>query len=155
MYTSSPLPRRSDGRSCFAHPFRRISLPRYGRRVGQCIDLFEVYSAFTCVTACTLALSPYVVTCFTQRLQPFCCLHSCSGCFRLEQFAGRVPPTGKAPPLHGARQDRSFSKSPHSGHWRLSASWFLRKKEAVTTPSSGVTLRLRNCVERDWGLWGY
>ena len=40
------------------------------------------------VTACTLALSPYIVTSFTQRLQPFRCLHSCSGCFRLEQVAG-------------------------------------------------------------------
>jgi len=30
------------------------------------------------------------VTSFTQRLQPFRCLHSCSGCFRLEQFAGWV-----------------------------------------------------------------
>jgi hypothetical protein len=66
----------------------RISLPRYGGRVGLRIDLFEVCSAFTRVTACTLALSPYVVTCFTRRLQPFRCLHSCSGCFRLEHFAG-------------------------------------------------------------------
>ena len=40
------------------------------------------------VTACTLALSPYIVTSFTQRLQPFRYLHSCSGCFRLEHFAG-------------------------------------------------------------------
>src|SRR6266446_3744303 len=36
----------------------RISLPRKGRRVGLRIVLFEVCSAFTRVTACTLALSP-------------------------------------------------------------------------------------------------
>jgi hypothetical protein len=39
-----------------------ISLPRKESRVGLCIDLFEACSAFTRVTACTLALSPYFVT---------------------------------------------------------------------------------------------
>jgi hypothetical protein len=38
------------------------SLPRKGHRVGLRIDFFEAYSAFTRVTACTLALSPYIVT---------------------------------------------------------------------------------------------
>src|SRR5215813_4286764 len=54
----SPLPRRSDWRYCFAHSPSRISLPRKGRRVGLRIVLFEACSAFTRVTACTLALSP-------------------------------------------------------------------------------------------------
>src|SRR6202049_1064400 len=36
----------------------RVSLPRYGSRVDLCIVLFEASSAFTRVTACTLALSP-------------------------------------------------------------------------------------------------
>ena len=40
----------------------RISLPRYGSQVGLRIVLFEACSAFTRVTACTLALSPYIVT---------------------------------------------------------------------------------------------
>src|SRR5262244_2532080 len=40
----------------------RVSLPRKGRRVGPRIVLFEACSAFTRVTACTLALSPYFVT---------------------------------------------------------------------------------------------
>ena len=40
----------------------RISLPRYPCRVGLRIVLFEDCSAFTRVTACTLALSPYIVT---------------------------------------------------------------------------------------------
>jgi hypothetical protein len=40
----------------------RVSLPRKGCRVGLRIDLFEDCSAFTRVTACTLALSPYIVT---------------------------------------------------------------------------------------------
>ena len=49
---------------CFssAHSPCRISLPRKGYRVGLRIGLFEACSAFTRVTACTLALSPYIVT---------------------------------------------------------------------------------------------
>src|SRR5262245_14426116 len=55
----SPLPRRSDWASSFCsfHP-SRISLPRKGCRLGLRIVLFEDCSAFTRVTACTLALSP-------------------------------------------------------------------------------------------------
>ena len=51
----------------------------------------------TRVTACTLALSPYFVTRFTRRLQPFRYLHSCSGYFRLEHFCrAGLAPTGKS-----------------------------------------------------------
>ena len=57
----SPLPRHSDwGVRHVARFPRRISLPRKGGRVGLRIDLFEACSAFTRVTACTLAGSPYV-----------------------------------------------------------------------------------------------
>ena len=42
----------------FAHSPSRISLPRKGCRVGLHIVLFEACSAFTHVTACTLARSP-------------------------------------------------------------------------------------------------
>src|SRR6185503_4718094 len=42
----------------FAHSPSRISLPRKGCRVGLHIVLFEACSAFTRVTACTLARSP-------------------------------------------------------------------------------------------------
>src|SRR5262249_8406850 len=58
MYMLSPLPRRSGWAYCFAHSPSRISLPRKGCRVGLRIVLFEACSAFTRVTACTLALSP-------------------------------------------------------------------------------------------------
>src|SRR6516225_9684177 len=54
----SPLPRRSGWRYRFAHSPSRVSLPRKGHRVGLRIVLFEACSAFTRVTACTLALSP-------------------------------------------------------------------------------------------------
>jgi hypothetical protein len=49
----------------------RISLPRYGSQVGLRIVLFEACSAFTRVTACTLALSPYFVTRFTEGFNRF------------------------------------------------------------------------------------
>ena len=42
----------------FARSLSRISLPRKQRRVDLCIFRFEVCSAFTRVTACTLATSP-------------------------------------------------------------------------------------------------
>ena len=83
----SPLPRRSHWRYCFAHSSSRISLPRKGSRVGLRIVLFEACSAFTRVTACTLALSPIRDT-LNRRLQPFRYLHDCSGCFRLERLPG-------------------------------------------------------------------
>src|SRR5258708_36683673 len=55
----SPLPRRSG----WAYLLRsRVSLPRKGHRVGPHIVLFEACSAFTRVTACTLALSLICVT---------------------------------------------------------------------------------------------
>src|SRR2546421_713756 len=49
-------------RHCFAQFPSRVNLPRKGHRVGLRIVLFEACSAFTRVTACTLALSPYFVT---------------------------------------------------------------------------------------------
>lgn len=45
----------------FARFPNRISLPRKGRRVGLRNDLFEAYSVFTLVTACTLAESPIAI----------------------------------------------------------------------------------------------
>ena len=60
-----------------------ISLPRIGGQVGLCNVLFEDCSAFTHVTACTLAKSPSDP--LHRRLQPLRYLHDCSDCFRLEQ----------------------------------------------------------------------
>src|SRR3982074_1054335 len=53
-----------------AHSPSRISLPRKGCRVGLRIVLFEACSAFTRVTACTLALSPIRDT-LTSGFSPF------------------------------------------------------------------------------------
>ena len=84
----SPLPRHSDGRSCFAHPFRRINLPRKGRRVGLCIVLFEAYSAFTRVTACTLVLPPNFVARYIEGFSHFVTSVTAPITYRLEHFAG-------------------------------------------------------------------
>jgi hypothetical protein len=67
----SPLPRHSSWRYYVAHPSSRISLPRKGGQVGLCIVIFEACSAFTHVTACTLALSPNFVTRYTEGFSGF------------------------------------------------------------------------------------
>ena len=103
VYVLSPLPRHSHWRYCSAHPSSDVSLPRNGCRVGLCIDLFEACSAFTHVTARTLALPP-IRGSLIRRLQPLRYLHSCSGCFRLERLPGGARTRWKAPPFHGARQ---------------------------------------------------
>src|SRR5258705_10944543 len=53
-----PIPRCSDWAYSSLIQAGRISLPRYGSRVGLHIVLFEACPAFTRVAACTLALSP-------------------------------------------------------------------------------------------------
>jgi hypothetical protein len=102
-----PLPRRSDWFPSAQSP-SRVSLPRSEFRVGLRIVLFEACSAFTHVAACTLALSPYIVTSISRRLQPFRYLHSCSGSFRLEHLPGGTCTHWKTPPFHGAPLKRTF-----------------------------------------------
>jgi hypothetical protein len=72
-------PGAADGRIASLIQPSRISLPRKGCRVGLRIVLFEACSAFTRVTACTLAPSP-IRDALSRRLQPLRYLHSCSGC---------------------------------------------------------------------------
>ena len=69
-----------------------FGLPTKPGRVGSCISLFEACSAFTHVTACTLAKSPS--DSLHQRLQQFRCLHYCSDCYRVERTSSRagLPP---------------------------------------------------------------
>jgi hypothetical protein len=42
------------------------------------------------------------------RLQPFCHLHDCFGCFRLERLPGGACTHWNAPPCHGAHVKRTF-----------------------------------------------
>src|SRR5207237_4610705 len=97
-----------------------VSRPRKGCRVGLRIVVFEACSAFTRVTARTLALPPIRGT-LTRRLQPFRHLHDCSGCFRLERLPGGACTHWKAPPFHGAHPSATFAAfagKPESRHWR-------------------------------------
>src|SRR5260370_37100205 len=66
-------------------------------------DLFGACSAFTKVTACTLAKSPS--DSLHQRLQQFRCLHYCSDCYRVERTSSR---TGLTPAVdhHLSRRTR-------------------------------------------------
>src|SRR5215471_18458441 len=89
----------------------RISLPRYGGRVGLHIDLFEACSAFTRVAACTLALSPIRDT----LIEGFS--HFVTSMTAPIASGGSDSPGGprthwKAPPFHGARRFRPFAIAP-------------------------------------------
>jgi hypothetical protein len=66
----------------------RFGLPTKPGRVGSCITIFGACSAFTHVTAYTLAKSPS--DSLHQRLQPFRCLHYCSDCYRVERTSSRA-----------------------------------------------------------------
>src|SRR5712671_5224529 len=111
-----PLPRCSSWAYSSLISPSRISLPRKGCRVGLHIVLFEACSAFTRVAARTLARSP-ICDLLHRRLQPFCYLHDCSGCFRLERLPGGARTHWKAPPCHGAHVNRSLSISATEQRW--------------------------------------
>ena len=101
MYVLPPLPRCGAWASSSLISPSRISLPRKGHRVGPHIGIFEACSAFTRVAARTLAPSPKCDL-LHRRLQPFRHLHDCSGCFRLERFAGWDLHPLESAAFHGA-----------------------------------------------------
>jgi len=92
----------------------RVSLPRYESRVGPCIVLFEAYSAFTRVAACTLALSPYFVTRFTEGFSQFVTSLAAPVASGWSIRRVGLAPTGKAPPWHGAPREQTFYRR-HQG----------------------------------------
>src|SRR5271166_4601827 len=100
-----PLPRCSAWTYSSLVSPSHISHPRKGCRVGLHIVLFEACSAFTRVTACTLARPPIRGPLY-RRLQPFRHLHDCSGCFRLERVAGWASHPLESAAFHGAHPKR-------------------------------------------------
>ena len=80
-------PGRSDG-ICSLVRFHSLRPSPKPGRVGSCITVFGACSAFTHVTACTLAKSPS--DSLHQRLQQFRCLHCCSDCYRVERTSSRA-----------------------------------------------------------------
>src|SRR5208282_4337804 len=67
--------------------------------------------ALTRVAARTLAPSP-IRDLLHRRLQPFRHLHDCSGCFRLERFAGWDLPPLESAACHGAHPELPFKIGP-------------------------------------------
>ena len=84
----SPIPRQVGWKLVRSYDSLRFGLPSKSGRVGSCISLFEACSAFTHVTACTLAESPCDP--LHQRLQRPRCLHRCSDCYRVERTSSRA-----------------------------------------------------------------
>ena len=92
-------------------------------------------STFSRLARRSLALRPahsrchQFVTRIHRRLQPLRCLHSCSGCFRLEHLPGGACTRWKAPPFHGAHPLRTndLPESRRSGvsQKRLNAQYFI------------------------------
>src|SRR5271166_3419292 len=105
-----PLPRCSAWTYSSLVSPSHISHPRKGCRVGLHIVLFEACSAFTRVTACTLARPPIRGPLY-RRLQPFRHLHDCSGCFRLERVAGWASHPLESAAFHGAHPKRTTPES--------------------------------------------
>src|SRR3982074_2099887 len=69
-------------------PFHQLRPSLEPGRVGSSIVGFGACSAFTHVTACTLAQAPS--DSLYQRLQQFRCLHCCSDCYRVERTSSRA-----------------------------------------------------------------
>jgi hypothetical protein len=86
---------------CSLVPFHSLRPSPKPGRVGSCISLFEACSAFTHVTACTLAKSPSDL--LHRRLQQLRCLRRCFDCYRVERTSSRAGYSRCGPsPFHGA-----------------------------------------------------
>src|SRR5437870_1135655 len=144
----SPLPRRSDWACCFAHSPSRVSLPRYGCRVGLRIDLFEACSAFTRVTACTLALSPYFVTRLSEGFSHFVTSMTAPVASGWSVRRVGLAPTGKAPPYHGARQERSHADGNSGGYGLTSIRRGTSAALAAKTPAHTILVARVSIDER-------
>src|SRR5580698_7747681 len=83
----SPIPRQVAW-ICSLVPFHSLRPSPKPGRVGSCISLFEACSAFTHVTACTLAKSPS--DSLHRRLQQLRCLRRCFDCYRVERTSSRT-----------------------------------------------------------------
>src|SRR5215467_7344122 len=86
----------------------RISLPRYGGRVGLHIDLFETCSAFTRVAACTLARSP-IRDPLSEGFRHFVTSMPAPVASGWSESPGGPRTHWKAPPCHGAPPLRPFT----------------------------------------------
>src|SRR6516165_7324145 len=106
-----PIPRCSGWASASLISPSRISLPRYGSRVGLHIVLFGACSAFTRVAACTLALSPNRDT-LIEGFSHFVTSMTAPIASGWSESPGGACTHWKAPPCHGARQLPTSGEPP-------------------------------------------
>jgi hypothetical protein len=119
----------------FARFPSRISLPRKGHRVGLRIVLFEACSAFTRVTACTLALSPYFVTRLSEGFSHFVSSIAAPVASGWSRRRVGLAPTGKR---------RLFTAHTRSGRWRVGgagAAWEADMRVRLPTAKTPRILR--------------
>src|SRR6202040_681583 len=102
-----PLPRCSSWAYSSLISPGRISLPRKGCRVGLHIVLFEACSAFTRVSACTLARSP-IRDPLPEGFRHFVTSMPAPVASGWSESPGGACTHWKAPPCHGAHPFRTF-----------------------------------------------
>jgi len=87
-----------------------------------------------------------------RRLQPFCHLHDCSGCFRLERSPGGALTHWKTPPCHGAhvlRTLRIAAVEPAAGGKRsIALNAIERLPRAARSPAGGIAALV--VLNHDW-----
>src|SRR6202521_2040591 len=103
-------PGAASGRTASLTSPSRVSLPRKGRRGGLRIVLFEACSAFTRVTACTLAPSP-IRDALSEGFSHFVTSMTAPGASGWRVCRVGLAPTGKR---------RLVTAHTHNGHWRAS-----------------------------------
>jgi len=108
VYMLSPIPRRGDWVPRLLASPAVSAFPDSGSGSAHA-------SSFSRLARRSLALRPAharrhrISWQLHRRLQPFRYLHSCPGCIRLEQLPGGTFTHWKAPPCHGAPQERTLS----------------------------------------------
>jgi len=129
-----------------------ISLPGKGAPVGPHIVFFEVCSTFTLVTACTLALPPYIVAripkASTASLPPQLLRLLPAGA----SSPGGIRTRWKAPPFHGAHPSATVSLPDRSHSERAVADiegtgCITRQRPELPTnrPAYGGAVRAGQC----------
>src|SRR6202040_3608919 len=111
-----PLPRCSSWAYSSLISPGRISLPRKGCRVGLHIVLFEACSAFTRVSACTLARSP-IRDPLPEGFRHFVTSMPAPVASGWSESPGGACTHWKAPPCHGAHPYRPLLEATPSGNW--------------------------------------
>jgi hypothetical protein len=142
-------PGAAAGRTLRSTSPSRISLPRKGCRVGLRIVLFEACSAFTRVTACTLALSPIRDT-LTEGFSHFVSSMTAPVASGWSGCRVGLAPTGKR------RLSTAHTQLRHSAA-NIIIAWAADGAQALPTDEDGNpgSNELRHMLERDRRVTGH